>query len=203
MPGRTKYAREAMRSAERRHDSPCTGLGRGNTNTGHSMNTASAKTHDDGRMRTFLARRLRHALQLEGTLDQNHLLRHRLQPAADPAPSSNPTCRSASLRKAPPLQGTPWDALLAATAEHFATRHGLAHQPWMNEPERFLDTPWMPLEQGHYRRWETALYCRGAFARHGTPVHPSDLDSRGGDEPWKPDCCDATTFAEPSELLRP
>ena len=107
------------------------------------------------------------------------------------------------LRKAPPLQGTPWDALLAATAEHFATRHGLAHHPWMNEPERFLDTPWMPLEQGHYARWETALYCAGAFARHGTPVHPSDLDSRGGDEPWKPDCCEATTFAEPSELLGP
>ena len=114
-----------------------------------------------------------------------------------------PEVQERILRKAPPLQGTPWDALLAATAEHFAARHGHARQPWMSEPERFLDTPWVPVEQGPYARWETALYCPAAFIRHGAPVHPSDLDSRGGDEPWKPDCCEATTFAEPSELLRP
>ena len=113
-----------------------------------------------------------------------------------------PDVQERILRKAPPLQGTPWDALLAATAEHFAERHGHALQPWMDEPQRFVDTPWIPVEHGHYVRWETALYCPGAFMRHGTPVHPSDLDSRGGDEPWKPDCCEATTFGELSELLR-
>ena len=105
------------------------------------------------------------------------------------------------LEKAPPLHNTPWDALLAASAEHFAERHGHAPQPWMSEPERFLDTPWVAIEQGDYERWEAALYCPGAFTRHGTPIHPSDLDSRGGDEPWKPDCCEATTFLEDSEIF--
>ena len=92
--------------------------------------------------------------------------------------------------------------MLAASAEHFAERHGHARQPWMNEPERFLDTPWVPIEQGHDSRWEAALYCPGAFTRHGTPMHPSDLDSRGGlDDPWKPDCCEATTFREDSDIF--
>ena len=105
------------------------------------------------------------------------------------------------LKKAPPLQHTPWDALLAATAEHFAERHGHAPEPWMNERERFLDSPWMPNTQGHYSRWEAAPYCPGAFTRHGTPIHPSDLDSRGGDDPWKPDCCEAAAFREDSEIF--
>ena len=105
------------------------------------------------------------------------------------------------LKKAPALSHTPWDALLAATAEHFAERHGHDIEPWMNERERFLDTPWAPNAHHHYSRWEAALYCPGAFTRHGTPIHPSDLDARGGDEPWKPDCCEATTFREDSEIF--
>lgn len=105
------------------------------------------------------------------------------------------------LSKAPPLSHTPWDALLAATAEHFAERHGHKTPPWTNEPERFLDRPWHPKAQHHYRRWEAALYCPGAFTRHGTPIHPSDLDARGGDKPWKPDGCEATTFLEDSEIF--
>ena len=106
------------------------------------------------------------------------------------------------LSRAPPLTHTPWDALLAAVAEHFAERHGHELEPWMNERERFVDTPWHPLEQYHYRRWESALYCPGAFVRHGTPIHPSDLDSRGGDRPWKPDCGEATTFLDDSEIRK-
>ena len=105
------------------------------------------------------------------------------------------------LNKAPPLGRTPWDALLAAVAEHFAERHGHETPAWTNERERFLDTPWHPMAQHHYDRWETALYCPGAFTRHGTPIHPSDLDARGGDEPWKPDGCEATTFLEDSEIF--
>lgn len=105
------------------------------------------------------------------------------------------------LSKAPPLSHTPWDALLAATAEHFAERHGHETPPWTNERERFLDKPWHARTKLHYRQWEAALYCPGAFTRHGTPIHPSDLDSRGGDEPWKPDCCEATTFLEDSEIF--
>ena len=87
-------------------------------------------------------------------------------------------------------------------AEHFAERHGHEAPPWTNERERFLDKPWHAKTKFHYRRWEAALYCPGAFTRHGTPIHPSDLDSRGGDEPWKPDCCEATTFLEDSEIFR-
>lgn len=106
------------------------------------------------------------------------------------------------LSKAPPLTATPWDALIAAVAEHFAERHGHETPPWTNERERFLDKPWHAKTKFHYRQWEAALYCPGAFTRHGTPIHPSDLDSRGGDEPWKPDCCEATTFLEDSEIFR-
>ena len=106
------------------------------------------------------------------------------------------------LSKAPPLTATPWDALIAAVAEHFAERHGHEAPPWTNERERFLDKPWHARTKLHYRQWEAALYCPGAFTRHGTPIHPSDLDSRGGDEPWKPDCCEATTFLEDSEIFR-
>ena len=106
------------------------------------------------------------------------------------------------LSKAPSLTATPWDALIAAVAEHFAERHGHETPPWTNERERFLDKPWHAKTKFHYRQWEAALYCPGAFTRHGTPIHPSDLDSRGGDEPWKPDCCEATTFLEDSEIFR-
>ncbi|MCY4351347.1 MAG: hypothetical protein OXC25_16020 [Thiotrichales bacterium] len=106
------------------------------------------------------------------------------------------------LSKAPPLTATPWDALIAAVAEHFAERHGHEAPPWTNERERFLDKPWHAKTKFHYRQWEAALYCPGAFTRHGTPVHPSDLDSRGGDEPWRPDGCEATTFLEDSEIFR-
>ena len=105
------------------------------------------------------------------------------------------------LSKAPPRTATPWDALIAAVAEHSAERHGHEIPPWTNERERFLDTPWHPVPQLNYRAWEAALYCPGAFTRHGTPIHPSDLDSRGGDEPWKPDGCEATTFLDDSEIF--
>ena len=97
-----------------------------------------------------------------------------------------PTRRSV-LKKAPPLTGTPWDALLAATAEHVARRHGDPLEPWMDEPERFLETPWFANTRLHFMRWEALCYAPAAFVRHGTPIHPSDLDARGGDEPWRDD----------------
>ena len=95
-----------------------------------------------------------------------------------------PLARRHILRNGPPLTGTPWDALLAATAEHIAQRHGDPLQPWMDEPERFLETPWFASAQLHYMRWEALHFAPAAFVRHGTPIHPSDLDARGGDEPW-------------------
>ena len=89
------------------------------------------------------------------------------------------------LRDAPPLTGTPWDALLAATAEHIARGHSEPLQPWMDEPERFMDTPWFAKARPHLLRWQALCYAPAAFIRHGTPIHPSDLDARGGDEPWE------------------
>ena len=89
------------------------------------------------------------------------------------------------LSSAPPLTGTPWDALLAATAEHVARRHADPLPPWMNEPERFVAIPWFATTRLDFMRWEALVFTPAAFARHGTPVHPSDLDTRGGDEPWE------------------
>ena len=88
------------------------------------------------------------------------------------------------LQNGPPLTGTPWDALLAATAEHVASRHGDPLQPWMDEPERFVDMPWFASSPLPFMRWEALHFAPAAFVRHGTPIHPSDLDARGGDEPW-------------------
>lgn len=92
--------------------------------------------------------------------------------------------RRTVLNKAPPLTGTRWDALLAATAEHVARRHGDPLEPWMDESERFLERPWLANTRLHFMRWEALCYSPAAFVRHGTPIHPSDLDERGGDEPW-------------------
>ena len=47
------------------------------------------------------------------------------------------------LEQGPPLTGTAWDALLAAMAEHLAELHDHPVQPWMDEPERFLDETWV------------------------------------------------------------
>lgn len=91
---------------------------------------------------------------------------------------------SAVLKRAPGLTGTHWDALLAAVAEHVAHRHGHPSEPWMDEPERFLDTPWMPSTTLDYMRAEALAYAPAAFLRHGTPVHPTNLDPRGGDPVW-------------------
>ena len=89
------------------------------------------------------------------------------------------------LEGAPPLSGTPWDALLAASAEHIAQRHADPLQSWMNERERFVTIPWFPNTKLEFMRLEALFFTPAAFARHGTPVHPSDLDPRGGDEPWE------------------
>ena len=83
----------------------------------------------------------------------------------------------------PPLTHTPWDALIAAVAEHVAMRDGLGIEAWMNAPERFVDEPW--LAGNKIMRWEAMWYTPAAFVRHGTPVHPSDLDERGGDNRWE------------------
>ena len=99
----------------------------------------------------------------------------------------DPRACAAVLKEPPPLTNTPWDALLAAVAEHTALRDGHGLQPWMDEPQRFLRTPWFANTRLHHMRWEALWHSPGAFLRHGTPVHPSDLDARGGDVPWDTD----------------
>ena len=47
------------------------------------------------------------------------------------------------MESAPPLTGTRWDALLAATAEHICELHGHPVQSWMEEKERFLNETWV------------------------------------------------------------
>ena len=57
--------------------------------------------------------------------------------------SLGPEQQRSVLDNAPPLTGTPWDALLAAMAEHLAELHGHPTREWMDEPERFLDHTWV------------------------------------------------------------
>ena len=52
----------------------------------------------------------------------------------------------------PPLTGTVWDAVIAATVEHVCTTHGDDVPPWTQTPGRFLKRPWVyrrgPIERG-------------------------------------------------------
>ena len=95
-----------------------------------------------------------------------------------------PHACAAVLEQRPELSGTSWDALLAAVAEHTALRDGHPVHPWMHERARFVDLPWFPIQTLHHMRVEALLLSPSAFLRHGTPVHPSDLDPRGGDKQW-------------------
>ena len=47
-----------------------------------------------------------------------------------------------ALASIPPLSGTRWDALIAASAETMARKHGLAVPAWVEERERFLNDVW-------------------------------------------------------------
>ena len=90
------------------------------------------------------------------------------------------------LGRRPPLTGTPWDAFLAATVEHVAVLHGHRPPEWVEEPERFLDPPWMPTKNRHARA-EAFGYAPAAFIRHGALPDPADLDQRGGERhAWTP-----------------
>ena len=48
------------------------------------------------------------------------------------------------LKKRPELSHTPWDALLAAMAEHTALRDGHPVEPWMDEAARFVTSRGSP-----------------------------------------------------------
>ncbi|WP_156751371.1 hypothetical protein [Mycobacterium sp. 1245111.1] len=61
----------------------------------------------------------------------------------------------------PPSTGSArFDALLAAIAEHLASRVGVAAPEWAEGPDRFLTTPW----------WVSPLPSARAQALRGTPT---------------------------------
>lgn len=85
-----------------------------------------------------------------------------------------------------PLTHTKWDALLAAMVEHLARLHGHEQPAWVDEPERFLDSPWV-LSPVPVIRMEALMFAPAAFLRHGAIPDPRDLDSRGGErDEWAP-----------------
>ena len=101
--------------------------------------------------------------------------------------SLGPVQQSDILDDAPPLTGTPWDALLAAMAEHLAELHGHPTREWMDEPERFLDHTWV-LARNSAIRANALAFGPPAFVRHGTVIDPRDLDERGGESrEWVPE----------------
>lgn len=92
----------------------------------------------------------------------------------------------AALAGRPPLTGTKWDALLAATVEHVARQHGHDAPAWVDEPERFLDSTWV-VSSSPWIRANALMYSPAAFLRHGAIPDPRDLDGRGGERhQWTP-----------------
>ncbi len=99
---------------------------------------------------------------------------------------ASPAERRALLAERPALTGTKWDALLAAVVEHIARLHEEAVPAWVEEPERFLDTPWV-ISDMRAIGIDSVLYAPGSFIRHGALPDPLDLDARGGEKhAWVP-----------------
>ncbi|MYA09081.1 MAG: hypothetical protein F4060_14320 [Holophagales bacterium] len=64
-----------------------------------------------------------------------------------------------------PLTHKKWDALLAAMVEHLARLHGHEQPAWVDEPERFLDSPWV-LSPVPVIRMEALMFAPAAFLQH-------------------------------------
>ncbi|MDE0103807.1 MAG: hypothetical protein OXN89_15645 [Bryobacterales bacterium] len=75
------------------------------------------------------------------------------------------------LQERVPLTRTRWDALLAAMVEHLALIHGHRVPEWADEPERFLDIPWV-LPSNPTGRRNALLYAPAPFLRHGAIPDP-------------------------------
>lgn len=67
-----------------------------------------------------------------------------------------------------------WDALLGALAEHLAFHHDLACPDWAEEPDRFLDQWWFPVNTA-FRRAAALAHAPAAFVRRGVFVERRDL----------------------------
>ena len=86
--------------------------------------------------------------------------------------------RNALLSERPPLSGTAWDQLLAATVEHVCELHGLTAPAWSQEPERFRRVPHV-FSAGRAMMMQTTAYAPAAFIRHGALADPTSLDVNG------------------------
>ncbi len=95
--------------------------------------------------------------------------------------SSSRDRQTYALGAAPRLTGTKWDVLLAAVAEHIAIIHNHPIPDWCDEPERFLDIPWLPAKLGGLDMARSWIDSPGAFIRHGVLPDPLDLNARGGE----------------------
>ena len=83
--------------------------------------------------------------------------------------------------------GADGNALLAATAEHICELHGHPVQPWMDEPERFLNETWI-LAWTPSIRSNALAFAPPAFVRHGAVPDPCEFDERGGERrEWVPE----------------
>jgi hypothetical protein len=67
-----------------------------------------------------------------------------------------------------------WDALLAALAEHLASRLDLAPPRWTES--RVLQRPWFPAEL-QIQRAEALVWAPAAFRKHGVYLSARDLDA--------------------------
>lgn len=98
----------------------------------------------------------------------------------------SPAAQAKVLADVPPVTGSRWDALLAATVEHVAALHGHEPPAWVDEPERFLAETWVVTDIPSIRM-DAIAFAPAAFIRHGALPDPRDLDHRCGEHrAWRP-----------------
>ena len=144
---------------------------------GGFMTEATAEDRAPGRM--SLAD---YARAVEAGWTKDELMRAILHELPRRLERLTPEERTRVLTERPPLTATRWDALIAAMAEHVAGLHGLSPPAWTDEPERFVDLPWVLTEpELDDMRQDALWYAPAAFIRHGVLPDPRDLDRRGGE----------------------
>jgi len=90
--------------------------------------------------------------------------------------------QAAALLERPELTGQRrWDSFLAAIVEHVARLHDHPVPAWVDEPERFLERPWV-VSTTRLAGLESVLFAPAAFIRHSVFPDPRDLDARGGEK---------------------
>jgi len=67
-----------------------------------------------------------------------------------------------------------WDALVAGFAEHLAFRHDLDYPQWAEDPGRFLDRWWFPIDTPEARAG-AFVHAPAALARRGVFIERRDL----------------------------